>query len=114
VLPGKTIGLQPNNKSSDRNNNANDLALKNVFDKLFGSKVNSNTQLEDITNGASTTEIKNEIILGALRNILLICEVCKTKRAHMSSTTSTISTPTTKKSRGLPDVTTLPPLGKYY
>ena len=79
-----------------------------MFDKLFGIEVNSETELEDITNGAATSEIRNEIILGALRNILLICEVCKTKRTHMSSTTMS----TTKKSRDLPDVTTLPPPGK--
>ena len=111
VVPPETIGLKQNNKNNDRNNNENGLALQNVFDKLFGIEVNSETELKDITNGVSTTEIKNEIILGALRNILLICEVCKTKRTHMSTTT--ISTTTTKKSRDLPDVTTLPPPGKF-
>ena len=95
-----------------------------MFDKLFGIGAKSGTQLGDITNAASTTEVKNEIILGALRNILLICEICKTKRTQMnptvsttintSTTTTTTTVSTTKRARDLPDVTTLPPPGKYY
>ena len=66
-------------------NNKKDMTLQTVFDKIFGSEINGATQLADITDGMSTTDIRTDIILGALRNILLVCEICKTTR-HESAT----------------------------
>ena len=50
-----------------------------MFNKIFGSGVDREFQPADITKGMSTTDIKTDIILGALRNILLVCEICKPK-----------------------------------
>ena len=122
VLPPETIGMKQNNKQAD-SNNKKDADLLTVFDKLFGIEV------EDISNGLSpATKSKNDIVIGALRNILLVCEICKSKTRHMTPQTTTISPtttlptttlpttipPTTTRGnpKALPNVTTLPPPGK--
>ena len=58
-------------------NDKKDMTLQTVFDKIFGSEVNGATQLDDVTYGMSTTDIKSDIIVGALRNIFLVCEICR-------------------------------------
>ena len=77
------------------------MTLQTVFDKIFGSEIHGATQLADITHGLSTTDIKTDIILGALRNILLVCEICKTKTRQVIATT--------RDPKLLPNITTLPP-----
>ena len=53
--------------------------LQTVFEKLFGNGLKSITDLAEVNNSEVSTDDKNDIILGALRDILFICEVCKKK-----------------------------------
>ena len=98
-------------------NNKEDISIQTVFDKLFGFEADSANEIEDNTDDRPhKLPDKTDIILGALRNVLLVCEICKSKTRHLivPSTTSppvmTDTMPTTKRSRKL-EVTTHVPIG---
>merc|ERR1712242_587492 len=63
--------------------------LQTVFDKVFHSK----------SNIMSTDDMKTEIILGSLRNVLLVCELCP-KPPTDPPTTPKITTSTRPPGRG--------------
>ena len=84
VVDPATVGLQKNVQITNEDTKKI-TDLQNVFDKLFGNSLQGVTDLSEISNSDSTTEHKNNIILGKLRNILLICEVCKNKVPIMTT-----------------------------
>ena len=100
VVDPATVGLQKNVQITNEDTKKI-TDLQNVFDKLFGNSLQGVTDLSEISNSDSTTEDKNNIILGALRDILLICEVCK-KKVQTMTTISTTSTTKETTTRSLP------------
>ena len=97
--------------------NKEDISIQTVFDKLFGFEVDSANEIEDNSEDhLHQIPDKTDIILGALRNVLLVCEICKSKTRHLMvpSTTSPPvipdTMPTTKRSRQL-EITTRVPIG---
>ena len=110
VVAPETIGIQKVTKGS-KESTKEQTELQTVFDKLFGTSLDSIADLSEINKSDTTTDDKNDIILGALRDILLICEVCKKKTENMIPTTTKPLLTTDRAVRQLPNITTLPPPG---
>ena len=107
VVDPATVGLQENVQITNKDTKKI-TDLQNVFDKLFGNSLQGVTDLNEISNSDSSTEDKNNIILGALRDILLICEVCKKKVPAMTPSTTISTTTTTKETSTRPTTTKRP------
>ena len=110
VVAPETIGIQKVTKGSEESTKEQ-TELQTVFDKLFGTSLDSIADLSEINKSDTTADDKNDIILGALRDILLICEVCKKKTENMIPTTTKPLLTTDRAVRQLPNITTLPPPG---
>ena len=110
VVAPETIGIQKVTKGS-KESTKEQTELQTVFDKLFGTSLDSIADLSEINKSDTTVDDKNDIILGALRDILLICEVCKKKTENMIPTTTKPLLTTDRAVRQLPNITTLPPPG---
>ena len=116
VVPSETIGLSRDVKNAVKHNKK-DISIQTVFDKLFGFEVDSANEIEDNSEDhLHQIPDKTDIILGALRNVLLVCEICKSKTRHLIVPTTTSppvipdTMPTTKRSRQL-EITTRVPIG---
>ena len=107
VVDPATVGLQKNVQITNEDTKQT-TELQNVFDKLFGNSLQGITDLNKISDSNSATEDKSNIILGALRDILLICEVCKKKVPPMTPSTTISTTTTTKETSTRPPTTKRP------
>ena len=69
VVDGSTVGIQHARRGRNIADKINeqDLTVQTIFEKVFSTNIKSET----------SQEIKSEVILGALRNVLLVCEICK-------------------------------------
>ena len=61
---GRNIELE---KTSLDEISGKDLTVQTIFEKDFSTSIKLQT----------SQDIKSEVILGALRNVLLVCEICK-------------------------------------
>ena len=69
VVDGSRVGIQiaRNGRNVADEISERDLIVQTIFEKVFSTNIKSQT----------SQDIKAEVILGALRDVLLVCEICK-------------------------------------